>query len=293
MTALPQWPLVLKVREDKLLAAIADKLDRSQRSAIRARCANIRDEFRGIFEGEIGATEKRNMLRKVEQTCLQAARAITAREVGDGTLQDADWLPQGEFTICGRQFVRHGGSTKLAEDLWVTSELAKQAARKLVLPKAHREHEKDVIAGYAYMLVADFPPRRSDLRIAPTASDTAWYKKKPRAKPQPEPGKDGRSHEQIIEELWPTLSPRYRAVHNRLRAVRKLPPIPAPESLYRPPRRGRSEFQEPSSSPSGPYLAIAPLLFEYCTGRKPEAGLEASCRLAHLGLKRARATIRR
>ena len=291
MTTLTQRPRLSKPREDELLAEIVDSLDWSQRSAISARCAAIRDEFRGIFEGEIAATEKRNKLSKIAQACLEAAVALS-----DDKLQDAEWLPRGEFTVGDRRFELHYGSIELATMLWATSELAKEAAGKLVLPNARREPEKDAIACYTYMLVADFPPRRSDFRIAPTVSDTAWYKKKPRAKPQPEPVKDGRSHEQIIEELWPTLSPSYREAHNRLHAARKLLPIPPPEiDRYVLPKGRRTEFQQPSSSPNGPYLTIAPLLFEYCTGREPEKGLETSCRrvLAHLGHKRARAQTRR
>jgi hypothetical protein len=204
----------------------------------------------------------------------------------------------------GRRFLLTLGSTEIATLLWVLSELAKEAADRLQSPKpprAHREPEKDVAAFFAYILMLEFPPRRvKQSRVsARNTSDDVWHEKwKLRAKPQRTIISENRNyieenrakHHSYIAEHWPRLSPKFRATYNawlveqdRWRRRRGQPPGPAPlpppaVDEYVPPRHGPSQFQEPSSSPRGPYLSIAPLLFEYFTRRKPDKGLEAACR---------------
>ena len=71
-----------------------------------------------------------------------------------------------------------------------------------------------------------------------------------------------RSATEFVVENWSRLSPANRAAYNKLQQAHGLPPIPEPaEDFYVTPRRGRSEFQEPNSSPKGPYLKVARLLF--------------------------------
>jgi hypothetical protein len=245
-----------KAREAELIAAIIGKLDPSQRDCIRAQCANMRNEFRVNFEGEISPRgEKSEKLAAIEQACQKAARGVA-------TLQDEDWLPRGRLKLPNITI----GSTDICLLLQMVSEAAGEAAKRVALPDARSTPKQDATAHYAYMLMTEFPPRaRPQRRIA---------KRPHRAEQQPT-ASDDRSY---AEANWPRLSPAFRAAHNELRQARGLLPIPPPEiDLYTPPQRGRSEFREPSYSPKGPFVSVATLLFEYFTGIANGA-LSWSCR---------------
>jgi hypothetical protein len=167
--------------------------------------------------------------------------------------------------------------------------------------------EKALTTSFAFMLVVEFPPRRGTKprrRIATTAE--AYYEKwQSRTKPQqPTIVRDNRSY---IEKNWTELPARYQKAYrvllreqNRWRRRRGEPPGQAPiplapttDTIRR--RRRRKEFLEPSTSPDGPFRSIAPVLFKYFTGRKPDKGLERSCRNLLKSLRpdrrRARANI--
>jgi hypothetical protein len=280
-----QWPPLTD--EAELITAIVKHLDRSQRQAISARCQGLRQDFRTRFtfeyDPDTDPTAKRDALVRINEHAALAAKAVA-----DEALQDWDWLPKGEFAVRGRRFELGYGSTSLATLLWVLSELGKEAAGKLVLPKPPREREKDLTAQFSYMLVIEFPPHHgSKPRRISTASDDTWREK--RQQPTASDGivRDNRSY---IEENWTRLPAKYQIAYNALlseqnrwRRRHGQPPGPGPiplapttDAIRR--RRRRKEFQEPSTSPDGPFLSIAPLLFEYFTGRKPDKGLERFCR---------------
>lgn len=250
----------------KLITQIARILDHEP-AQICAWCENARGEFRAITEDEIGATEKRDKLRAITETCRAAAEAVGAR-----ALQDDDWLPKGEFAVGRRRFEISAGSTKLATLLWLLSEVAAKAAAALKTPKAKTIPEKDATACFAYMLVSEFPPRNKGVRISfEGTTDAAWYAKRIPSAAKAVAGPKRRQAE-IVAENWHRLSPTYRDAYNGLLQARGLALLPPPaKDCYVPPRRG-------SSTPRKVYLLVAPLLFEYFTGQKPDGGLERSCR---------------
>ena len=267
-------------REGELITDIARQLNLSsaaQVGRVRAQCEQMREAFHSNFENEISATEKRDRLLTIEQTCLKAAEAVWRAP------QD-DWPPRGKFEVSGKQFELNPGSTEISNMLWALSQAAKEAAEKLVLPDAHATPEKDLTALYAWVLYNDFSEQ--DRQAV----------------------KDGRGY---VEERWPFLSPTFRAAHSKLWEVRnearrrysssllkwlvdretmsdvpawvkpaqKLSPIPSPKpDRYVPPRPLRdAEAREATTTPGGPYLSIATLLFEFFTGIAGES-LESSCR---------------
>jgi hypothetical protein len=292
-TKLRQWPDLTKAREAELIGEITSKLDPSQRDAIEARCERMRQEFRleFVFDNDednvVPSKMKHDTLVEIGEFAAKLSGAIF-----NGALQDEDWLPRREnnyeFTVEGRRFQLSYSSTQIGTMIGALSELAKERAKKFV-PGGRRELEKDRTAFYAYELMVEFPPpRRAKLRISKAdRSDESWYKKRqPQTKPQQ--SEEPWSIRQYIEGKWARLGPHFQGAYNALlrernrwrRLSAQLPgdaPIPLTSGPERHP--SHSEIvQEPSTSPDGPYLSIAPLLFEYFTGQEPEKGLERSCR---------------
>ena len=85
--------------------------------------------------------------------------------------------------------------------LAAAAKAAREASEKLKMPKARTTPDKDATAYFAYMLVAEFPPRRKSIRL--WAEDTVgkgWHAKwKPRAKPAAMPL---RSATEFVVENW-------------------------------------------------------------------------------------------
>jgi hypothetical protein len=177
---------------------------------------------------------------------------------------------------------------------WAVSELANEASDKLK-PDAHQEPEKDLTASFAFMLVVEFPPPPGNKprRIATTTDDT-WREKRLGPIADDKIIRDraaiAAANREYNEKNWTRLPAEYQVAYNALlneqnrwrqRRGQPLGPEPIPmapttDAIRR--RRRRKEFLEPRTSPDGPYLSIAPLLFEYFTGQKPKGSLERSCR---------------
>ena len=324
--AFRQWPTLTKVREAELIKAIVKHLDRSQWKAISSRCEELRQDFRTRltfeYDPDTDPTAKRDALIKIGKLGPKFAKAVAS-----DALVDQDWLPAPEsnyeFTVQGRrmakdprlakdrQFRLTYGSIELATMAWAVSELAKEAADKL-RPGTHRKPEKDLTASFAFMLVVEFPPPLGNKprRIATTTDDT-WREKRLEPKAGDEIVHDraaiAAANREYNEENWTRLPARYQKAYrvllreqNRWRRRRGQPPglgpiplAPTTNAIRR--RRRRKEFLAPSSSPDGPFRSIAPVLFKYFTGRKPDRGLERSCRNLLKSLRpdrrRARANI--
>lgn len=146
------------------------------------------------------------------------------------------------------------------------------------LPKGQFGHRFEFLAGSTRIAML--------LWLTAEAAKAAAEKLKlPKAKATPD--KDATAHYayMLVVEFPP-----------RRKSVRRSHEGTTDAAWYANPRRsGSSGFQEPSSSPDGPYLTVAPLLFEYFTGQKPKAKkngnpLERSCRkvLRHLHGSRGR-----
>jgi hypothetical protein len=153
----------LSERDHELIEAIAREL-RLHAAKILDRCRDERHEYI-VARDRLRVIERRDRLRKIENTCLQAAKAISK-----APQEDDGWL-KGEFDRgkSGRRFQLNVGATGLAEVLWSVSQLAGRAATQLRLPKARSVPDKDAIALYACDLMVDF----SDL--PPSASANGRY----------------------------------------------------------------------------------------------------------------------
>ena len=135
---------------DDLIQSIADQLDRERFEEIRKQCAFYASEFPLLLEQN--RTDDRDQLLDIKKSCLRAAKAASRAPL------DVDWLPRGSFHGLDLNF-KAFGTTQLSVFLNRLSELAGDAAGKIVVPDHRAVPKKDLCAHYAFMLVSDFSQR--------------------------------------------------------------------------------------------------------------------------------------
>jgi hypothetical protein len=268
-------------REAELIEDIRRQLDllwgmTPSTDFVRTQCEAMRNEFLMLTAAETGIVRSQGeaMLNEFEmltgpvigdpikpwEVTKKRERLLAIKEAGHALAvavgrapQDDEWLPQGKFTVTSgllknRSF-ELGGSTKISTLAELVSYCAATAAEKLELPKARSTPEEDLCALLVWRLCVE------DVRMCGSTTMV-------------------RSVDEYIKERWDYLSLAFRRVHNQLRKLRGLAPLPRPKqqrklSLPQTPTRTRRRTE--------PYYTMTPSFYEFFTGEE-RTELRWSCR---------------
>ena len=164
------------------------------------------------------------------------------------------------------------GPSELSFLLNQISEAAGQAADRLPKRRARGIPEEDLAAHYSWLLIQEFYRRLESGDERKRRSPRIATETKPLSMALRAAHDRLEAHFDYVKANWATLSPAFRAAHNRNLLARDMQPIPEPViDLYKPPKKPRF--------PWGKYLTVAAFFYEYAFEeyKKPE-NFETACR---------------